>query len=683
MKFANPLFLYALAAILIPVIIHLFNFRRYKTVYFSNVKMLEEVLLKTKKESRLQQYIVLALRILAIAALVFAFAQPYLPKQNVNVKNGNVVSIFVDNSFSMDANSKDGSLLFDAVEAAKNVVNAFSYSDDFILTTHDFSAKQSHILNKDEILSMLDDIQTSPHSHTMQEIAAFTDNTVSYSKKNNRINYFISDFQKNAFDGSVFANDTTSANFLIPIEVKHTDNVSIDSCWFLTPVFNVGQQVTLTVRIHNYGTTDVNKLPVKLYVNKEQKALAAVDVKAESYADYQMNYTITEDGVQCGVVRIEDAPITFDDELYFVYQVATANHVVVVKSKDDRYLKAMYGMDSLFVYQEMPEKQVNYSQFKQCNLLVLDQPKEVSSGLSSEIEKYVSGGGTLLVFPGEETNLSSLNTMLSAMEVGHYGEVVQRNMKVGTINYESVYFSDAVQKSSEKVTMPQLTRYFPIVSPSSATASEPVMMLEDGSPFLKVYPYGQGRVMLSAVPLDDSFGDAHRNALFFVPLHNVAIMNVKQSRLYNTIGTDEYAVVSNKSTSAEKFYTVKAQDKSFDFIPEQRLLGNEVMLYFHSQVDKAGLYDVFLDDVKITSLAFNYNRAESDMDYYDADELKSLGGDRLQLIDVRTKDMTKDISDSFNGTPLWRYFVLFALLCILAEICILRFWKLNKLKTEK
>jgi hypothetical protein len=357
--------------------------------------------------------------------------------------------------------------------------------------------------------------------------------------------------------------------------------------------------------------------------------------------------------------------------------VATNNNIVVVKSKDNRYLKAMYGMDSLFVYQEMPEKQVNYSQFKQCNLLVLDQLKEVSSGLTSEIVKYVNGGGTLLVFPGEETNLSALNSLLNTLEAGRYSEPVQGNLKVGTINYESVYFSDAVQKNTEKVTMPQVTRYFPILSPSAATASEQVMQLENGSPFLTVYSCGQGRVMLSAVPLDDSFGDAHRNALFFVPLHNVAIMNVKQSRLYNTIGVDEFASVSNKSTSAEKVYTLRAQDKSLDFIPEQRPAGNEVMLYFHSQVDKAGLYDVFLDDVKITSLAFNYNRNESDLDYYDADDLKALGGDKVQMIDAQTKDLTKNISDSFNGTPLWRYFVLFALLCIIAEICLLRFWKVK------
>ena len=242
---------------------------------------------------------------------------------------------------------------------------------------------------------------------------------------------------------------------------------------------------------------------------------------------------------------------------------------------------------------------------------------------------------------------------------------------------ESVYFSDAVQRSSDLVSKPTLTRYFPILSPSAATASEPVMMLEDGSPFLMVYLYGQGRVMLSAVPLDDSFGDAHRNALFFVPLHNVAIMNVKQGRLYNTIGVDESAAVSNKSTSADKVYKIQAQDKSMEFIPEQRLAGNEVMLYFHSQIEKAGLYDVFIDDVKITSLAFNYNRSESNLDYYNRDELKTMTEGKAQMIDARLKDLSKSISDSFNGTPLWQYFLLFALLCIIAEICVLRFWKIK------
>lgn len=676
MKFANPLFLIALSAVLIPIIIHLFNFRKYKTVYFSNVKMLEDVLLKTKKESRLQQYIVLALRVLAIASLAIAFAQPFIPKNTHSSQKGNVVAIFVDNSFSMDANSKDGTLLYDAVEAAKNVVNAFSYADDFVLTTQDFSSKESHVLNKDEILSMLDDIQPSAQSRTMDEIVAFAQNTASYSHKSNHINYFISDFQKNAFDAAALKRDSMNRNFLIPIEVRHTDNVSIDSCWFLTPVFNVGQSVTLTVRIHNYGTTDVNKLPLKLYVNDEQRALAAVDVKAESYADYQMNYTITGDGVQCGAVRIEDSPIIFDDELFFVYTVASANNIIVVNASENRYLKAMYGMDSLFVYQEMNEKQVNYSQFKTCNLLVLDQLQKISSGMASEVEKYVNAGGTLLFFPAEEMD-ESVNGFLAQLGAGQYGKLAQAKMKVGEVNLESIYFSGSVQSSSERMAMPTLTQYFPIVNTAGVAAMEEVMSLENGSPFLTSYPCGQGRVLLCAVPLNDAFGDAQRNAIVFVPLHNAAIMNVKQGRLYNVMGRDEQAPVSNQSMSGEKVFSLKSKDKSMDFIPEQRPLGNEVMLYFHSQITKSGIYDVFLDDVKITSLAFNFNRKESDLDYYDAGDLKDLAGEEVQVLDAQTKDLSKNIADSFNGISLWRYFVLFALLCIIAEICVLRFWKVS------
>ena len=118
MAFSNPLLLIGLSAILIPIIIHLFNFRRYKTIYFSNVKMLEEIKKKTKREQTLQQLIVLALRVLGIAALVFAFAQPFIPSDRQKNRTGNLVTIFLDNSYSMEANSKEGKTLYDAVDAA-------------------------------------------------------------------------------------------------------------------------------------------------------------------------------------------------------------------------------------------------------------------------------------------------------------------------------------------------------------------------------------------------------------------------------------------------------------------------------------------------------------------------------------------------------------------------------------
>ena len=98
MSFTNPLMLIGLAAILVPIILHLFNFRRYKTIYFSNVQMLEDIQKKTKRASQVQQLIVLLLRILGIVCLVLACAQPFLKGGNKSTKKGNVISIFVDNS---------------------------------------------------------------------------------------------------------------------------------------------------------------------------------------------------------------------------------------------------------------------------------------------------------------------------------------------------------------------------------------------------------------------------------------------------------------------------------------------------------------------------------------------------------------------------------------------------------
>ena len=111
MNFVYPYFLYALTAIAIPIIIHLFNFRRYRKIYFTNVKFLKEIKHETQSRSQLRHLLVLLARILAITALVFAFAQPYIPvNKSVITQGGRIISIYIDNSFSMDATDAHSSL---------------------------------------------------------------------------------------------------------------------------------------------------------------------------------------------------------------------------------------------------------------------------------------------------------------------------------------------------------------------------------------------------------------------------------------------------------------------------------------------------------------------------------------------------------------------------------------------
>jgi len=127
MEFVNPGFLYGLFAIAIPILIHLFNFRRFKKVYFTNVKFIRELKQQTQKQSKLKHLLVLLMRVLAIVSLVLAFAQPYIPQaENVIKPNEqNALSIYIDNSFSMQAESEQSILLENAKEKARDVASVF------------------------------------------------------------------------------------------------------------------------------------------------------------------------------------------------------------------------------------------------------------------------------------------------------------------------------------------------------------------------------------------------------------------------------------------------------------------------------------------------------------------------------------------------------------------------------
>ena len=667
--------LIGLAAVLVPIIIHLFNFRRYKTIYFSNVQMLEEIQKKTKRASQIQQLIVLALRVLGIACLVLACAQPFLRGSDKNTKKGNVVALFVDNSYSMETESKNGSRLYDAVDAAKNIVQSFDFSDDFVLTTQDFTGEESHLLNKDQVLDMLDRIAVSPNSHSFKEIHAFESHTLQQSNKANVIHYYISDFQKNNFDISLLRNDSSAHIGLIPTPAEQLSNVAVDSCWFLTPVFRLGNTITLVARIHNYGSEEVQKVPVKLHVNEKQKAIAAIDIAAGAYADCHLTYRIDEGGTNCGKVSIEDAPITFDDDLYFTYDVSENSTVTVIYDREpNRFLAALYGKDSVFTYQPMGYQQVNYTQLRQSAVVVLNEVPTISSGLADELTKFVKAGGTLLVFPAAKAD-NSVNNLLRSLNAGTYGNLVKSTLKCKSVNRESLYFKGALETEDARIDMPQTLQHFAIAGGSNG--SEVIMTLEDGAPLLVSYPAESGKVILSAVAMNDDYGNAHRHALFFVPLHNIGIMNAAQQKLYNVIGVDQMQRVMLPSDGSDEAVVLRARKGGGEFIPEQRRLGNETALYFHNQAKTSDWYDIVRGGQVLGTLAFNLSRRESDLACYDEDELQKMSkdlGDNAAVISADTKNIAKSVSDRLNGKPLWPWFIILSLLCFLTEIALLRFW---------
>ena len=157
--FLYPNFLWGLSLVAIPVLIHLFNFRKYKTVYYPNVSLLKEVQQESKKTKSVRNWLVLLLRILAVIFLVLTFAYP-IEKSKGN-KGQQIVSLYIDNSFSMDAVGLEGNKFLLAKSFADQIIKKFEPNTKFQIITNDFLSKHQFFYSRDKVLDLISEIPIS------------------------------------------------------------------------------------------------------------------------------------------------------------------------------------------------------------------------------------------------------------------------------------------------------------------------------------------------------------------------------------------------------------------------------------------------------------------------------------------------------------------------------------------
>ena len=274
MSWLYPLFFAALASIAIPIIIHLFNFRRFKRVYFTNVALLQEVQQETRSQRNLKHILVLMARIFAITFLVLAFVQPYIPAATGGSQQGvTAVSVYIDNSFSMSSVGKEGELLQAAKNKARDIASAYSSTDLYQLLTADFEGKHQRLVNREDFLRMVDEVQVSPVSRRLSDIISRQKEALNKDPYAQRIAYILSDYQQNMVDVSAINADTTIVTELVKLEANPKANLSIDSVWLITPYVQVNKPAQLMVRVKNYGDEQEN-IPLTLKINNVQKGLA-------------------------------------------------------------------------------------------------------------------------------------------------------------------------------------------------------------------------------------------------------------------------------------------------------------------------------------------------------------------------------------------------------------------------
>ena len=684
MEFLYPSFLWALAVLSIPVIIHLFNFRRFKRVIFPNVRFLKDIQQQTRSQSRLKHLLVLLLRLLALALLVFAFAQPVIPQKHQKAASlgKKHVSVYIDNSFSMSAEGSEGELLEQAKEKARDILKAYAPDDAFQIVTNELKGSQQRWINREEAGKRIDEIETSPAATTISRvITRQRDMPLDGSKQIQ--SYLLSDFQKSTCDIQQVKADSSFPATLIPLMAERPANLYIDSVWFASPIRQSKENERLMVRIRNAGDRALSDVPLTLRINGVQKSLGSFAVNPQSYTDTALTYTDAEAGVQHGWVHLDDAPVTFDNDFYFSYLIAPKLNILTVNPAQQpsgwrNYFKTIFGNDPHYKLDETDQKQIDYRALSNYNLIVLFELPSFSSGQIQEFTKFVQNGGSLCLIPSADADASSYNQLLSALNAGNLGSKVEAAQRATSIDNAHPLFRHVFEQIPKNIDLPSCQWHYKL-SLSGNSISESVITFRNGDPLLMASEFKTGKVYTFAAPLNSTDNNISQHAIFVTAALRMAELSSSPQNLFRFIGDPNPIIINHFNAPVDQplaLRNVKTEEK---FIPETRNVNGNSLLFLHNSISKAENYDVIDRDSVIASLGLNFNRKESDLTDYSIDELQkqltTSGLFNFNLIDKPGANLTHTIQNQSRGLRLWKLCVILAITALFLEILLLRFWK--------
>ncbi|MBO7571622.1 MAG: BatA domain-containing protein [Bacteroidales bacterium] len=679
MSFLNLSFLWALFAMAIPVIIHLINFRKPKVVYFSNTSFIEDIKKETRTKTKLKQILILIARMLTIAMLVFVFAGPYIPTgEKSNDKISDLSIIYIDNSFSMDADAGNGKMFDQAKQIAKDLVYSNSPSMNYVFMSNDCNSDYRATLNRDQVVTSIDDCSITANSLRVNDLISKAN---VYARNGESASlYVISDMQKYMFDDIETELDSNINIVLLSLNPTKVNNLYVDTCWFDSPVHRVGQNELLTVRIANKSNEGFYDIPLQLYINDSLKAMTSFNVEAGESVDVDVAYQNTTAGNVAARLEISDYPIVYDNILYFSYAISDKTRILAINANDEsRYLNALFGNDEgNFLFNQVKqghESDVNVNDY---DLVVLNSVSEMSSGLAERLKTFVNGGGSVCLIPGSTINYESLNSFLELFALGKFDGTTAREVKLYGIDYNNSLFRNVFAKEEKQGSLPsmELTHKMSLFSKA---AFSPVLTLENASPVLVAGDYGGGKLYVFAAPIDKVNADFAKSVVFSPALYNMAMNSQLVISLYATIGAE--TIVPTRIDNYEIGNTYNIYDaKGETSLVDVRYNSGVLNVFMPSSLKSSGIYGLCANGDTVSCLALNYSRNESMQDYLTEEGLEDINTQKFsgRASIFRFDNMERTLSDFkeiSEGKSLWKYFVLLALLFIICEILIIKFMK--------
>ena len=644
MQFKNIEILYFLGLLIIPILIHLFQLQKFVKVPFTNVAFLQKIQQETRKSSHIKKWLILVTRLLLLSAIIFTFSQPFISNKNYNKKEH--IFIYLDNSLSTNTKGKKGDLL---KIAAQEIIENTTDKNEYSLRTNTGFYKD---LSKDALKNRLLKVDNSSKKISLASL--LLQMKIEKKLKTKTLNniILISDFQTNY--NTKFTNVTTPFS-AIKLEASKKDNLSVDSVFINNKNAN---NFRLNVVIKNQGP---RKDIVPLAIFNGKNLLSKQSVSIEKDTEKTVVFTLQNTVNLLGKITLNFSDTFLHDNTYYFALNNNQKIPVLAIGKKTNFLSKIYTKEA-FKFTNYLIQNINYNTLQNQQLIILNEAVKLPEILINSLVDFSKNGGSIVIIPNEEINLSSYNRLLTKLNLGKITTKKKDTLKITNINYSHPVFKNVFSKKITNFQYPRVLSYYPVIGNTSKIVS-----FENNMPFISQLSNSKTYFISSALNKKNS---NFLNSPLIVPIfYNFGEMSLKYPKLAYRIDQENTIEIGTKVRKNEILSIAK---DNISFMPLQQTYQNKVILTTKEQPLKAGFYKVLKENTKIKDLAFNYPKEESLLNFLDIDMLKKIN--KNSTVSSSISEVFKQINKNNEVHWLWKWFLALAIVSLFLEILILKFY---------
>ncbi len=652
--------LWGFLALAIPIIIHLFNFRRTRRLVFSSTKFIKEVKVATNKRRTIKEWLVLLSRLFFISFVVLAFSEPY--RKGESAEAGGEVLLFLDNSMSMEGEYANGIRKIDqAAILAQDIVNSYPDTYRFRVFTNENPYRPGLLQSAEQTLDQIAAIQSN---YIPDRPFAFLTEFFQQAGSQARDVFIISDFQERPPE--IPPTDSIHTVRFLAIESTETSNAFVDSLYLESPFLIQGAANALKIRIKNSGTQPSANLVVRFMLNGETQGSTTLQLAGGVTEEVSFPLPSEIDNNSEVIVELDDYPNIYDNEFYAVLTYSPRFKVVLVEDGNrNSYFSSVFGNEDLFELDVFPLGNIDYGKIGSADLVVLNQLKSLPPALSEGLNTRLAGGGTTLLIPSDNADMASYQR-LQGMPLEALATVISPT-SFSVPDAENPFFIDVFSELQDNIELPSAALAY-----TFRQQGQPIITLRNGMHFL-MSTGNESSLISMASPLDDRFTNLGRHALFVPLMYKMASFKRENSDALYT--RSDAALVRIPAPKENPDAILKMRNQDLEFIPDQRRSGSQLLVNFNDVALQPAFYSLETDQSSEGVLAVNAGKEESLQEFQNVEALRTVfeGIGNLEVFGSRElTTFAGQLAARFSGTPIWKIMLILAIGCLVAEILIIR-----------